>query len=799
MLRLCCDPRLKLHLIAGILFMRQRSRQRFILLGTTCIVLAQAGVAAHAEDVVSPLQNREEKITVRKGISSANGVTNTTPGGGLMPHQTAAKSISGVTRDFIAKQSPTTNALTLLKAMPGVIVAGSDPLGTSDRMNVSIRGLNQTEIGTTFEGMPVGDRLYYSPFTSEWADTENLGFVDVAQGSPDISAPVYNSVGGQINAGLRSPSDHFGGLLDFAGGTKAVNREFMRIDTGYIGKSGIKGYTSFSHSGNDNWRGVGGQTRDHVDSRFVKEWGVGNRIAPFVAWNLVKADLFTNPTLAQWNQSKDSYNYSGNYHFSNTLYQKFHFYRRQTVMLAAPSEFTLARDLTLSITPYFMYNHGIINGASVLNDSTSHYGNSSAGQLGLPYSQDGKTTVENVDPYTQFSAGQNAYITWKKGHNTLQAGYWYDYFDHNEATSYAVADANGNVQNAYGHAPVRTASGAILRSFDGHIIQQINALFISDTLKLFKDRLTLNAGFKEVMVSRSATSGVPGTTYAVTANDAIPLPQVSASFRLTPHDQIYINGTTAFREPASINSYVDIYSVATGKMSSTHASNLKPEYSIAEELGYRHDGFVNFSAAFFNYNFTNRQVASSALVNGTPETFSLNAGGQTSHGVQGEIGLRPWHHFSPYVSAQYLHATIDNNFQISGDLLPTKGKTATQSPKFTGSVGLSYDDGTMFGNFALTYVGSQYTTFMNDQKMPSYETGNITLGYRFRNLGPAKHPQVQLNLINVGNEKYLSGAYGVTPNAKTTRGIYGTSLSGSEPTYYVGGGFAAVASISAGF
>lgn len=107
-----------------------------------------------------------------------------------MPPQTAAKAISGVTRDFIAKQSPTSNALTLLKAMPGVVVSGSDSLGTSDRMNVSIRGLNQTELGTTFEGMPVGDRIYYSPFTSEWADTENLGFVNVAQGSADISAPV---------------------------------------------------------------------------------------------------------------------------------------------------------------------------------------------------------------------------------------------------------------------------------------------------------------------------------------------------------------------------------------------------------------------------------------------------------------------------------------------------------------------------------------------------------------------------------------------------------------------------------
>ncbi|GBQ87619.1 TonB-dependent receptor [Acetobacter nitrogenifigens DSM 23921 = NBRC 105050] len=778
--------------------MARRTCVRLLLLATTCVTVIHVG-HARAEDVVSPLQDREERITVKGGTASANGVTNTTPGGGMMPRQTAAKAISGVSRDFIAKQSPTTNALTMLKAMPGVIVASVDPLGTSDRMNVSIRGLNQTEIGTTFEGMPVGDKLYYSPFTSEWSDTENLGFVDVAQGAPDISAPVYNSVGGQINAGLRNPSDHFGGLVDVAGGTKAVNREFLRVDTGLIGKTGTKGYISFSHSGNDNWRGTGGQTRYHVDARAVKEWGDDNRIAPFLSWNLVQADLFTNPTLAQWNQYKDSYNYSGTYSFGNTAYQKFHFYRRQTVMLAAPSRFSLTPNLKLSVTPYFMYTHGIINGASVLNDSSVFYGNQAAGPLNLPYSVNGKTTVENVDPYTQFSAGQNAYLTWTQGRNTLQFGYWYDYFDHNEASSYSVADFSGNVRNSYGHTPVLTSGGDVLRSFDGHIIQQINALFISDTMKFFHDRLTLNAGFKEVMVSRSATSMLPGSTYAVTANDAVPLPQFSASYKITQNDQVYINGSTAFREPASINSYVDIFNSSTGKMSSTHSSNLKPEYSISEEIGYRHYGLVNASVAFFNYNFTNRQVSTSALVNGTPETSSLNAGGQTSRGVQAEVGLRPWRHFSPYVSGQYLHATIDNNFAVSGDLLPTKGKTAVLSPKFSGSIGLSYDDGSMFGNFALTYVGSQYTTFMNDQHIPGYETANMTLGYRFKTVGPAKHPQIQLNLINIGNEKYLSGAYGVTPNARTTRGVYGTSLSGSSPTYYVGAGFAAVVSLSSGF
>ncbi|GAD27634.1 hypothetical protein NBRC3257_2633 [Gluconobacter thailandicus NBRC 3257] len=52
-----------------------------------------------------------ETVEVHVSMRTANGVTNTTPGGGLMGRQTAARSQSTITRDFIAKQSPTSNAI----------------------------------------------------------------------------------------------------------------------------------------------------------------------------------------------------------------------------------------------------------------------------------------------------------------------------------------------------------------------------------------------------------------------------------------------------------------------------------------------------------------------------------------------------------------------------------------------------------------------------------------------------------------------------------------------------------------
>lgn len=103
-------------------------------------------------------------------------------------------------------------------------------------------------------------------------------------------------------------------------------------------------------------------------------------------------------------------------------------------------------------------------------------------------------------------------------------------------------------------------------------------------------------------------------------------------------------------------------------------------------------------------------------------------------GVQLEVGLRRWHHFSPYVSGQYEHATIDSNLSAGTSdgsnttvALPTKGKRAVNTPEFTAAIGLNYDDGSIFGGFNMNYIGKQYSTFMNDESIPSYETFNANI------------------------------------------------------------------------
>ncbi|NHO20375.1 TonB-dependent receptor plug domain-containing protein [Acetobacter oeni] len=746
----------------------------------------------------------EETVKVTGHASLPNGVTNTTPGGGMMPPQTIAKSRSGLTRDYIAKQSPTSNAAALVASLPGVVYAGNDPLGTNDdQQGLTVRGLNQQEIGYLFEGIPAAAPVYLLPYTSAAADNENIQSLTLTQGSPDTRSPLYNAVGGELSETMRDPEHHFGGLIDATYGSFSLRRHFIRVDTGELGNSGIRGSISFSHRQADEWRGIGGTRRYHIDMKLLKEWEGGNRASFVMSYNDAKQYYLRAPTKAQWNEYGVNFNYNDTPLGSTPAnYYKYEENRMKKFILGAPVNLKFDHGLSLDITPYFTYSWGYDNGGSTLSRDGSYLGPDLAGPLQVG-GTNSTIVAASIDTYTLAYSGINAVLSWTKGHNTLTGGAWYSYFDQTEPQSYQAVNADGGVPSMWGNDPILTANGSVLRTYDIHLIQQTNALFINDTYKALNDKLTITAGFKEVMVTRSQTNLVPGVTYATGQSAAEPLPQFMASYKITPHDQIYINGTASFRMPASIMTYADRYSVSTGELSSKHASDISPEFAIGEEIGFRHSGFANVNVALFNYNFTHRQLSTTTYQNGLPITESIDAGGQTMRGAQIEVGLKRWHHFSPYFSGQYEHATIDSNLPtVATDgtavNLPTKGKTAVNTPKFTAAVGLNYDDGSVFGGFNMNYVGKQYSTFMNDESIKGYETFNVNMGYRFRNFGFAKHPQIQLNLLNIGNNGYLSGTSSIKTNARSMI-VAGHTVAASAPQYYVGGGFAGVLSFSTGF
>ncbi|MBV1831825.1 TonB-dependent receptor [Komagataeibacter sp. AV436] len=757
-----------------------------------------------------------ETIHVSTGIRTPNGVTGTTPGGGLMPVQTVPKARSEVTRDFIAKQSSNTTPQALVAMMPGVAYARTDPYGLTSRALV-VRGMNQSEIGYLVDGVPLVDGVYYQPDSiGSSPDAENMSSVSLTQGSPDITSPSYNAVGSSVDVTLRDPSSHRGGMIESSYGSYHMKKEFVRFDTGEIGHTGIRAFMSYSYMFSNFWQTPGSINRHHVDAKLVKEWGQGNRVAVEMIFGQysssgINSNGAATPTKAAFEAEGTSALYlSPNYTPGSADYYRMNRLMNKTIAVMAPMKFNLGHELNLHVTPYFINWDKDSGFGENINDSQAYLGTQNVGALNLPTAvtlANGTKvdTTQVVDEQHQHTLALMGHLDWKHRNNLFRIGSMYSYLDMVEPANYAAVGPDGLPANAWGRYSIKDAAGQALSPWNLVFRQQQVSIYFDDTLSLLNDRLKLTAGFKEVMINRWATNDLPGIPDRKNGgNYAEPLPQVAISYNITKHDQIFVNGTTSFRAPDRTEAYLDMYDAKSPSPIDVHPQNLKPEYAIGEEIGFRHNGLVHIAASLFNYNLTNHDVNSTAYsAGGSLVTTPINMGGETVRGAQLEIGLRPWHHFSPYLSGSYVHATTDNNFQIDGTYIDTRGKRSVNTPEFTGAVGLSYDDGTFFGNFGLNYIGKRYTTFMNDQDIPGYLTSDITLGYRLHNVRIDKFmvykPQFQLNFMNIGNNLYYAQAASFTPTAKGVRAANGQWIAAGQPGYNIGGGFAMSGALTVGF
>ncbi|MBS1032113.1 TonB-dependent receptor [Gluconobacter cerinus] len=744
---------------------------------------------AHStQPYTAPAPARQKRTAVDHtgpGETISVSVSRHRPGGGLIKRETAARSVSTVSHEFIAKQSPASNTLALVTLSPGANVAMGDPFGVTDQSSVSVRGLNQQEIGYIFEGAPMNDPDNYTPNSSEWVDSENMESVQLQQGAPDIEIPTVYSAGGTMNVRIRNPEYTRSGQVDVSYGSHQMNRQFLRYDTGEIGHTGLRAFASFSNLTSRAWRGPGRNLRRHMDFKAIKDWAPESYTSLSFTYNNENTAWYSTPSLAAWNKSGlgGGINLDGTYKFGDSNYYKGFQTNWTDYFLSSQSHLALTHKLSLDITPYFYHGSGNYPlGVYTIPTSGTYYDGTKPinGQLaGNTYSQDGNVAAK-WDWYGRESyTGLNAALHYDSGINHLVAGAWYGYSDMNVSEPFSGLDAAGNVSNSL----LKLTDGTVLNGWRYHTITQMVGLYVGDEVRLLNDRLHINVGFKEVMTARNGTLQQPGPQYAVGYNSAEPLPRMSVSYKVNDNIQLFANATTSFRVPmgsAFYNQYNSPYDASLYQTANTH---LKDEYSIAEELGARyHNNWVTGSVTLFNYNFVHHAI--NQYINAVP--YFLDAGGMTSRGVDAELGFTPWHHFSPYVSAEYLYATNDNNITMGGVTYATKGKIATSAPRWMAAVGVQYDDGTFFGSVSMKYVDKEYGTFMNDERIPGHKQVDMMLGARTHDIGFFKKPSIRLNIVNLGDSHYLSGVYSTGP-------VAGTS------SYYVAPSFACLATVSTGF
>lgn len=723
-------------------------------------------------------------------------------GGGMMVRHVTPKTVSSLSHDYIEMQSPTSTIESLISVLPGVVSASESPLTTSFS-TIHIRGMGQAEIGVTLDGIPGANPFTYSTYTPSLADSENIGQINVLQGAVDINSPVYNATGAEIQTSIRRPSEQQHVYASVTGASYGTNKDFIRYDTGEIGHSGVHAFVSGSYSRGDMWRGYGDIERWHVDAALTKRWAPGSDSEIIFGWTKAAQNEWLYPSLANWKTYGTSYGLSNNPSATNDygLNGK----NTGSVYGALKNHFSFGHGLSLDAEAYSMEFHGPYwYGESNIPAVNGYIGTEKysaldgCADLTGCTSKSSKVMAVEYERWTTISSGLTLVGAWKYKFNTLKFSYWYSYA--NEFADYRFYPVKGNgTWSASG--PALSAGGKYLDIDNENGLQQMNTLAVDDKLSFLNNRLTIDGGIRMAMANRQFTQDLPGATpYKSVRNLFVPAPQVLISYNISPNHQIYINGTTGYHLPAGAASQVPMYRYTSAQATSTPMKDYKAEYMITEELGYRYTGLLMANLAGFHYNTTNHQVSTSVYAPGSTNLITqlINAGGLEAFGVQAEIATHPWHHFSAYASGQYMYTRNGNNIAYSGDYLRTKGKEEVGAPRLSGSLGLTYNDGVWFGNFTLQYTGSQYATLMNDQKIPGYVTANLSVGRYLPKIGGVR-PKIKLNLVNLGNEHYLSSMYGYTTNATTQIGINGTKIAASAPTYVIGSPFVAMGTVSVDF
>ncbi len=252
-------------------------------------------------------------------------------------------------------------------------------------------------------------------------------------------------------------------------------------------------------------------------------------------------------------------------------------------------------------------------------------------------------------------------------------------------------------------------------------------------------------------------------------------------YRLSDTNSVFANAARNFRAPQN---YVLYEANQAGR-----TRDLEGETSTNIDLGFRHQsGRMNLSATLFWIDFKNRM----ALVrdpDGTSRNY--NAGDVRTKGFELEAGTKlasAWH---LYGSLSYTDAEQKTNFTTANSsnvlvTLPTAGKTFVDTPKWMAGLALRYDSGPWFGGVDVKYSGKRYSTLMNDEEIDGFVTVDANLGYKLANAGFMKNARLQLNVLNLFDEKYLAQITSTQLNAMAYRDSAGNVLAGSTPYYAPG-------------
>lgn len=673
-----------------------------------------------------------------------------------------------VARKAIDILPPGSSPLKAVARLPGVALQSSDPFGSYELgTRLSVRGFNQSQMGYTLDGVPLGDMFYNNHnglHVSRAIAAENIARIEVSQGAGGLGIASTSNLGGNLEFIARAPSETLGGEADATYGMYGTVHLFGRIDSGEL-PSGTRVSLSGVYHDADKWKGYGQQTDRKVNARIVQRLGDAT-LTGWLNYSLHKERNYAD--LSPATLSRIGYDLDFLRPDFNTAVLLSQVSANQTAA-AARRALPFPTAGTVFPAPYTNVNDTYYDSggfrrdwlgaltlavpvAEWLDASATYYHHYDRGSGGIytpaVFSPDGFPLSLRTTEYGINRDGGIASLTARLGAHTLQIGYWHE--DNRASTDrsyYAVSQTNRPDVTDLLKNPFRS-------DFLTDLTTVTNQYYVSDSWRL-SDALTLAGGFKGAHVENGITTtfGTPFINGRIAAKDWFQ-PQLGATYK-RGRQEFFANYAENMR--AYISSFRGPFGTTQVGFEAIRGT-LKPETSRTIEGGWRFDlGAVRGVLALYDVKFRNRLLAafSGANILGNPSILQ-NVGSVTSRGVEVGATYRVAPALSLIGSYSYNDSTYDDD-TVNGTAPPvaTRGVRTVDTPAHLAKGEVNYDDGQVFGNFAGAYTSRRNVTYTGDVTVRGYVLFDAALGYRFPKQSWLAGFEVQVNGVNLFDKNYI--------------------------------------------
>ncbi len=717
------------------------------------------------------------------------------------------------------RKPPGTSPIKLVERLPGVAISGADTFGAYEwAVRINIRGFAQQQLGFTLDGVPLGDMSYGNHnglHISRAIIAEDLGRVELAQGSGSLDVAASNNLGGALKFFSRDPSEEFG--VDVAGtyGSDNTWRGYAHVETGEIGDLGTKLYGSYVYSTADKWKGQGEQNTEMYAFKFVQPLGAAELSG---YWNSsdrreqdyqdLSLDLIDRLGYDWDNFGLNNYGLAVN--VADIAHNRGDSGAAPTnpgagTTYPAPIEtiddaYFDASGLRKDDLGYLKFDLPI---AEIVTFSVQayHHKNEGQGLWGTPYvpSPNAYTLGATTDNAplsirtTEYDIRRNGIIAsalFTLGNHEIQGGVWLEENDFEVARRF-YGLARAAPQRAFHDFQENPFFTQWAYEFD----TETTVFYLQDDWQV-TDRLKVSAGFKNIHVKNlvdtqtinnaAPVAGADSDLNGEIETDKNFLPQAGAIYALSDQTEVFV--AYARNAAAFVSSPFGPTPFAARSQAVFDASkgNFEPETSQTFEAGLRTGG-ANYQIGLAAYyvKFDNRLLAVSqgpGIVGNAP--IVSNVGGVRTFGFE-SIGT---YEFTDAISviasysynnSEYTDDVVNN---LGAVLAATRGATVVNTPKHIANADVIYDDGALFGSFGVNYLGDRYFTFTNNGgRVDGRFLLDASIGYRVVGHGFLDGLEAQFNVSNLLDKDY-AGTLGT--NGFVNSGDSQTLIAGAPRQFF---------------